>query len=63
MFICEFFENFQNSFFTEHLRTAASVIVLLFKFNEATNYILTFSFDFAEQYLYVDIFITDFIYK
>ena len=56
-------KNFQNSFFTEHLRTAAFVIVLLFKFTEATNYIFTFSFDFAEQYVYVDIFIKDFIYK
>ena len=57
MFFCEFSENFHNSFFTEHLRTAFSVIVLFFKFTEATNYILTFSFDFAEQYVYVDIFI------
>ena len=52
---------FHNSFLTEHRLTAFSVIVLFFKFTEATNYILTFSFDFAEQYVYVDIFIKDFI--
>ena len=63
MFICEFSKNFQNSLFTEHLRTATSVIVLLFKFTEATNYIFTFPFDVAEQYVYVGIFIKEFIYK
>ena len=30
--------------------------LLLFKLTEATNYMLTFSFDFAEQYVYVEIF-------
>ena len=50
-FICEFPEYFQNSFFTELLRTTVSVIVLLFKFIEATNYILTYFFNFAEQYV------------
>ena len=53
MFFCEFSENFHSSFFTEHLRTAVSVIALLFKFTEATNYILTFSSDFPQSSMYM----------
>ena len=58
--------NFPKIFRTAFLQSSYEqlfLIVLLFKFIEATNYILAFSFDFAEQYVYVDIFIKDFIYK
>ena len=37
----------------------AKLLQRFFKFTEPTNYILTFSFDFAEQYVDVDIFIKD----
>ena len=47
----------------ENLQRAASVIVPLLKFTEATNYILTFFFDLAKEYVYVDIFVKDFISK